>query len=129
MQEGFFVRINNRFERILFRDVVCVEACKNYMKITTQQRSYLALVTMKNLEQLLPVNMFLRVHKSFIVSLEKITAFDAEQVYLGDRSVPVGNLYKGRLESMLIIAQNEPANPVFPFCSLQAANRVAHSIN
>jgi len=103
MQNGFFFRINGRFIRINFADILYVEGCKNYVKIIAEQKSYLVLITMKRLEQLLPVSSFLRIHKSFIVSLDKIVEFDADTVYFKGRQFPIGQLYKGELEKHLLI--------------------------
>jgi hypothetical protein len=57
---------------------------------------------MKRMEELLP-SYFKRVHKSFIVSLDKISGFDSGKVYLKDKKLPIGQQYKGGLEKAVMI--------------------------
>src|SRR5690606_24614542 len=89
-----------------------IEGSRNYIKIITETRQYLVLLTMKRLEQFLPASLFKRIHKSFIVSLEKIVQFDKERVWLKGKELPVGQQYRNELEkSVLIINDAE-------YCSL-----------
>ncbi|MES2777889.1 MAG: LytTR family DNA-binding domain-containing protein [Bacteroidota bacterium] len=106
MQPYFFIKVNARFTKIHFQEIVLVEACKNYMKIVTDGEVHLVLLTMKRMEALLPSTSFRRIHKSFIVSLDKVSDFDAERVYIKDKTIPVGQLYRRVLESSFIIAND-----------------------
>jgi hypothetical protein len=64
-------------------------------------------MTMKKMEKMLPAHMFCRIHKSFIVSIDKILAFDRKTVQTKNRSLPVGEYYKARLEKSVYIIQEE----------------------
>ena len=106
MQQYFFIRMNGRYLKINFQEILYIEGCKNYLKIITENKTHLVLLTMKRLEQLLPVSLFRRVHKSFIVSLDKIIEFDADTVYLKNKQLPIGQLYKGELEKAVLIVND-----------------------
>ncbi|MDR3713692.1 MAG: LytTR family DNA-binding domain-containing protein [Puia sp.] len=107
MQDFFFIRNAGKFERIGFRDIMYIEACKNYSKIVTDKKSYIVLVTMKKVEAALPFHLFCRVHRSFIVSLEKISAFDNNSVFMASREIPIGDQYRDQLEKRVLIIQRD----------------------
>jgi len=103
MQKCFFIKEKGRYLKIPFNEIVFVEGCRNYIKIVTENKVYLLLIAMKRMEQLLPAFLFKRIHKSYIVSLDKITEFDTDCVYLKDKELPIGQLYKGELEKVVMI--------------------------
>ncbi|MGB3006574.1 MAG: LytTR family DNA-binding domain-containing protein [Chitinophagaceae bacterium] len=111
MQNHFFIRINGKYLRINITEILYVEGCKNYIKIVTEKKTHLVLITMKRMEQLLPIAFFRRIHKSFIVSLDRIIGFDGSIVYLKEQELPIGQQYKGELEKAVTIFSdlvNEP---------------------
>jgi DNA-binding LytR/AlgR family response regulator len=72
------------------------------------------LIAMKRFEQLLPVHQFIRIHKSYIVSLDFITEFDRATVYLREKKLPVGSQFKGVVERSVVIVQHEHSDDVIP---------------
>ena len=104
MQKYFFGRIDGRYVKINYSEIIYIEGCKNYIKIITDTKSHLILVTMKRMEEVLPIDLFRRIHKSFIVSIEKILEFDTDRVYLKNKELPIGQLYKNKLEKSIVIA-------------------------
>ncbi|MBS1919480.1 MAG: LytTR family transcriptional regulator [Bacteroidetes bacterium] len=106
MQNFFYIRENGKYIRIDFRKIIYIEGCRNYLKIVMEQGSHLVLITMKRLEQLLPTSSFIRIHKSYIVSLEKITAFDSNSVYVNEKQLPTGKAYKGIIEHSVVVVQS-----------------------
>lgn len=106
MQKYFFIRANGKYVKINFSEILFVEGCRNYLRIITENKAHLVLLTMKRLEQLLPATSFRRIHKSFIVSLDKIIEFDADTVYLKNKQLPIGQLYKGELEKAVMIVND-----------------------
>ena len=107
MLRYFFVRLNGRYQKIPFDDIRYVEACKNYIRIVTGAKSYMVLVAMKQMERILPQNMFCRIHRSYIVSLNFINAFDHELVYLDGIDLPLGEHFLESLHSKVYIVANE----------------------
>jgi DNA-binding LytR/AlgR family response regulator len=105
MQHYFFIPVDGKYRRLDFANVLYMEGCRNYVKVVTTTKNYLVLMTMKRIEQIMPAHLFLRIHKSYIVSLNNITEFDRSRVYLTDKVFPIGDQYKGSLERSLLILQ------------------------
>ena len=99
-QTFFFVFSEYQDIRIFYDDVLYVEGLKDYVKIyTTQQaRPILSRLTLKAIEARLPVKFFCRVHKSFIVALPRITAFQRTRLFIGSQEIPVGSSYVDEFE-------------------------------
>ncbi len=99
-QTFFFVFSEYQEIRIFYNDVLYVEGLKDYVKIyTTQQtRPILSRLTLKAIEAKLPEKLFCRVHKSFIVALPKITAFQRTRLFIGNQEIPVGSSYVDEFE-------------------------------
>lgn len=105
MHHHFFIRLNNRYVRIDLQEVLYVEGCRNYVKIVTLGRTYMALSTMKRVEDMLPPDLFVRIHKSYIIALSRIDSFDASEVLIGSHSLPIGAQYKNVLTGRVLILQ------------------------
>lgn len=87
------VKIDYQNVKISFADIVYIEALDNYVKIYTFEKCFITLLNLKSIYVKLPENQFLRIHKSFIVSLFQISHFTHENVSLGKYSVPIGRTY------------------------------------
>ena len=107
MQTIFFLRQNGKFVRINFHEIVYAQSCKNYVRIVTVNQQWMALLPMKDLEEHLPPSMFCRVHRSYIVSLEHIMAFDHSKVYLKDAALPIGEQFKAAFQGSVRIVMGE----------------------
>jgi DNA-binding LytR/AlgR family response regulator len=90
----FFIKSSNNYEKVFFHDILFIEASQNYMTIHTEKGKILALITIKSLEEQLPSRKFLRVHKSYIIPLDKITALRGNELIIGAHKIPVGKNYK-----------------------------------
>jgi DNA-binding LytR/AlgR family response regulator len=81
-----------------------IEAFDNYIKIVTPDKTYMPVMTMKTIQNLLPEAEFIRVHKSFIIAVGKIKSFNSEQVMTDRKKIPVGRSYRkdflNQMESM-----------------------------
>lgn len=93
----FFIRSANSYEKVYFNDILFVEASQNYMTVHTAKGKLMALITIKSLEEQLPVRKFLRIHKSYIISLEKVTSLRGNEVILGTHKIPIGKNYKEQI--------------------------------
>jgi DNA-binding LytR/AlgR family response regulator len=85
----FFVKVDGRHEKILFRELLFVEAADNYVFLHTGERKWMVYDTLKNMETLLPPADFMKVHKSFIVGLDKVTTVEGGMLVVGKASIPV----------------------------------------
>lgn len=94
--EGLALRSDHRDVFVPFSEIVFVEALENYAKIYRKTKpTLLSQITMKELEQLLPADRFMRVHRSYIVSLAQVTKYANRNVLLADADepIPVGRKY------------------------------------
>jgi DNA-binding LytR/AlgR family response regulator len=106
MQQFFFIKVNSKYVRINWCDIIYVESLRNYVKIVTGTQHYVILNTLKKMEELLPADSFCRVHRSYIVAVGKIASFDNNMVYFNTDQVPIGDQYKGSLEQKVMILRN-----------------------
>ncbi|MDR2498627.1 MAG: response regulator transcription factor [Tannerellaceae bacterium] len=90
--------------RLPLSDILYIEGCNNYVKIICSNKTYMPVMTMKRLLNLLPASEFIRVHKSFIIPLCRIKSFNHETVVTEKIRVPLGRTFrKDFLEKMLIL--------------------------
>ena len=93
----FFIKCGHKFERIYFRDILYVEAMQNYVTIFTGKCKYITLLPLKNVEQNLNNQSFIRVHKSFIVSIPKIEAIENNEIILQSARIPISRHYRDQV--------------------------------
>lgn len=90
----FFVKSSGQQRKINFDEILYVESIKDYVNIKTENEEYIVLDTLKSLENQLPEN-FTRVHKSFILNLDKIEKIDVKNALLiSGKEIPIGETYK-----------------------------------
>jgi DNA-binding LytR/AlgR family response regulator len=82
-------------------DILYVEAQKEYIKIQTLSSSYVTKYALTKMEEDLDSSVFIRVHRSFIVSIPKITAFSGHDIELDGKSIPIGGNYRDEVTSKL----------------------------
>jgi DNA-binding LytR/AlgR family response regulator len=99
--EHFFVKDGHIEHKIRFQDIQYVQAYGNYVKIHTPSATFTGAMTMKQLDELLPVADFVRIHKSYIIRLDRVTQFTGQTVFTADAELPVGMLYRLVLEQRL----------------------------
>jgi DNA-binding LytR/AlgR family response regulator len=94
--DAIFFKADYRTVRVRLADIRYIEGLKDYVKIYTEQspRPILSLMSMKGLEEMLPATRFMRVHRSFIVNMEKVREIDRGRIVFGDVFIPVGDSYK-----------------------------------
>ncbi|MFD2514106.1 LytR/AlgR family response regulator transcription factor [Pontibacter locisalis] len=100
---SLFVKVRNRLEKVELEDIVWAEAQDIYCNIKTQKHVYLVSQSLKNLEQRLPDNTFMRVHRSYIIRLTAIEAIEDNNILIGGKSIPIGNTHKESLLKRLQI--------------------------
>jgi two-component system LytT family response regulator len=96
---GFFVKADYKTVRIDYRDIVYAESMSEYMRIHLEgiSRPIITLLTMHRLEEILPSDRFLRVHRSYIVNMEKVSEVSRLRIVFGkDTYIPVGEQYKDK---------------------------------
>lgn len=101
--EFLFLKSDYKIKRINFNDILYIEGLKDYVKVFTQNASkpLLSLTSLKLLESKLPDSKFMRVHRSFIVNLEKIDTIERSRIVFGKEYIPVSDQYKDRFQEYL----------------------------
>jgi DNA-binding LytR/AlgR family response regulator len=90
----FFVKTETRIEKVRYADVLYIEGMGDYWRIITPAKKIMSLLNYKKLEEILPNNQFVRVHKSFIVALDKIESVERNRIRIADRLIPVSETYR-----------------------------------
>jgi DNA-binding LytR/AlgR family response regulator len=94
LEHGYiFVKSDYQMMKIFLRDIVYIEALDDYIKIFLGQRSVLTLMTLKAITQKLPSKEFLRVHRSYIVPVNKIDHISRSRIRVADKDIPIGISY------------------------------------
>ncbi len=88
------VRADHKIHKIYLDDILYIEGLKEYVSYYTETARIIVLQSLKGLEETLPSDKFLRIHKSYIVPVERIKAMDGNQVEIGDKKIPIGRSYK-----------------------------------
>jgi DNA-binding LytR/AlgR family response regulator len=100
--EGFvYLRAERKMIKVKYSDVIYVESMKDYIKIVRQnEKPLLVKQSISALEEVLPANLFLRIHRSYIVALDKIAAFTNHEVEIDGKEIPIGRLYAHQVSKM-----------------------------
>lgn len=99
--ESIFIKANSKQVKVHFSDILYVEAFADYVKIYTAERRIVTLQTMKNMEKILPADRFCRIHRSFIVAIDKINAYSSTEAEVGSQKLPVGKNYKEHFQKAM----------------------------
>jgi DNA-binding LytR/AlgR family response regulator len=102
-KEFVFIRDNGILKRLLIDDIFFLEAMGDYVKIFTKQTFHAIHTTLRKVEEKLPSNKFLRVHRSFIVALNKIEKIEEGVIVINNKTVPVADAYRSALNKQLNI--------------------------
>ena len=86
--------------KILFTDIFYIESQREYVKVVTTKNTYLSKMSTHEIEALLPPHLFKRIHRSFIVSVDKIESFTAEAVEVNGTVIPIGRGYREVVEGL-----------------------------
>ena len=89
-----YLRADRKMIRVLLNDILYIESDKDYVKVFTEKGFILTRQTIASVEAMLSDSQFIRIHRSFIVSLNKIKSFTAETVEIANKELPVGKLYR-----------------------------------
>jgi len=104
-KEAFiYLKADKKMVKVILSDILYIESLKDYIRVKTETREIISYQKISFLEEKLPAGKFLRIHRSFIVALDKIQAFSATAVDIGKSEIPIGRFYKN--EVLQILNQN-----------------------
>jgi DNA-binding LytR/AlgR family response regulator len=87
--DHFFIKCNNQIEKIFYHDLVYAEAMLNYVMLYTNPKKMMVYVTIKSLEEQLPADTFIKVHKSFIVNINKVKSIEGNILDIGNEKIAI----------------------------------------
>lgn len=101
--ESIFIKTEYKLVQVELRKILYIEGLKDYVKIFVEGEAHpiLSLMSMKNLEDMLPANRFIRVHRSFIVQPEKIKVIERNRIVFGKEYIPISDNYKQKFMEFL----------------------------
>lgn len=98
----FFIKADNKLVKISFDEILYVEALQNYVVIHTKDKKYMTYLTFKAVEDYLPAEKFLKVHKSYIVSVSKIDSIEGTDILIGQQHIPISRNQREEVMDKLV---------------------------
>jgi two-component system LytT family response regulator len=94
LSDFIFVKTEHKIQKVYLNDILFIEGLKDYISIFTPAERIITLQNMKKMEDALPAKYFIRVHKSYIVSVNKIDSIERSRIFIADKIIPVGDTYR-----------------------------------
>ncbi|RNI30697.1 LytR/AlgR family response regulator transcription factor [Rufibacter latericius] len=94
--DELFVKVDNKIIKLNLNNVSFIEARGDYVVINTDSKKHIVYTTMSGIEQKLPQDQFLRIHRSFIINLKKIELIEDDSVLMQDKYIPIGGSYQSK---------------------------------
>jgi len=94
LSDFIFVKSEYKIQKVYLHQILYIEGLKDYISIFTPDERIITLQNMKKMEDTLPEKHFVRVHKSYIVALNKIDSIERSRIFIGDKIIPVGDTYR-----------------------------------
>jgi len=90
----FFIRADRKVLKVLFNDILFIEGLKDYVVIHTAGQKVITAMNIKTIQSKLPLNIFIRTSKSYLINKHKISSFDNNTVWIDHHEIPIGNIYR-----------------------------------
>jgi len=100
--DHFFIKCNNQIEKVFYNDLVYAEAMLNYVMLYTTSKKMMVYVTIKSLEEQLPADNFIKVHKSFIVNISKIKSIEGNILDIGNQKIAISQSLREKVVSEIV---------------------------
>ena len=101
-EDHFFVKCDGKFEKVFFNEVTYIEGLQNYAIIHTVNKKLITYITMTSVEQQLPKEHFLKVHKSYIVSVQQVKAIEGNEILIGQARIPISRTLKDEVVNQIL---------------------------
>ena len=89
-----YLRVDRKMVRVLLEDIIYIESDKDHVKVYTEKGYLITRQTIASVEAMLSDSKFIRVHRSYIVSLSKLKSFTTETIEVGNKELPIGKFYR-----------------------------------
>jgi DNA-binding LytR/AlgR family response regulator len=99
-RDFIFLNVQKKKVKILFSEIVYVESQREYIRIVTTKKEFISKMATHEIESMLPSNKFKRIHRSYIISVDKINSYTSEEVEVNGVPIPIGRDYRGLIEKL-----------------------------
>jgi DNA-binding LytR/AlgR family response regulator len=93
-EDHVFIKADNKLVKIFYRDILFIEALQNYVTIHTSTKKFMTYLTFKSIEDSLPADQFIKVHKSYLVAIAKIESIEGSIIRIGQHEIPISRSMK-----------------------------------
>lgn len=97
-----FIKANKKLVKVKLNDIMYIESLKDYIKVVTKLESYIVHKTLTSITEELSGDLFLRIHRSFTISINKVIAIDGNQIELQNKKIPIGRNYIKQTKERLL---------------------------
>ena len=102
LQNAFInLRADRKNIKVLLDDILYIESLKDYIKVVTAARNIVTKQSISSIEEALPKNNFVRIHRSFIVAINKIESFTSDTIEIAKHELPISRMYRHEVEKLL----------------------------
>ena len=96
-----YFRVDRKMVKVLLNDILFIEGLKDYVKIFTARKTIVTKQVLSTLEESLPSDEFLRIHRSYIVSIDKIDSYNTDILEIAKKELPIGRMYRHKVTKIL----------------------------
>ena len=100
-KKSVFIKTEYRLEQVLLSDIIYIEGMRDYRRIFLTGKSIMTLQTFKELEEMLPPSAVCRVHKSYMVAVDKIESIEKDRIKIGKERIPISDTYKSHFFNII----------------------------
>ena len=100
--DHFFIKCDSQIEKVFYDDLIYAEAMLNYVMLYTNSRKLMVYVTIKSLEEQLPAGIFIKVHKSFIVNINKIKSIEGNILNMGNEKITISQSLREKVINEIV---------------------------
>jgi DNA-binding LytR/AlgR family response regulator len=99
-EKYLFLRIERKNVKVNFDDILFIESLKDYIKIVTKDRNFVTKQPISSIERILPTDLFMRTHRSFIIAIDKINSFTQDLIQLDKYEIPISRSHRHDVEAV-----------------------------
>ncbi|UII22881.1 LytR/AlgR family response regulator transcription factor [Fulvivirga ligni] len=99
--DHIFIKVDKKIVKILLQDILYIESLKDYVRVVTPLESLITHHNLRSITKLLPEEMFLRIHRSYTVAIDKIKSLEGNNIEIEGKSLPIGRNYQKKIKKRI----------------------------
>lgn len=99
-----YFRVDRKMVKVFLEDILFIESLKDYIKVVTTQKVIISKQSISSLEEMLPKDAFVRVHRSYIIAVNKIDSYNTDTIEIGKKEIPIGRLFRHDVSRVIHIS-------------------------